>query len=121
MRLASVESGFSQVQIILTGGIFLTALALSLGAQPWHLGFLAAVPHLTQLFQLIGAYLIEATGRRKLVAVLGAGVSRLLWLCIPLIYLIGNLIYSPTDSSFNIILTTITAIRYGSSILLIIK
>ena len=91
MRLSSVEGGFSQVHIILTGGIFLTALALSFGAQPWHLGFLAAVPHLTQIFQLIGAYLVEATGRRKLIAVLGFGISRLLWLGIPLIYLIHNL------------------------------
>ncbi|UCH63374.1 MAG: MFS transporter [Fidelibacterota bacterium] len=90
MRLSSVEGGFSQAHIILTGGIFLTALALSFDAQPWHLGFLAAVPHLTQIFQLIGAYLVEATGRRKLIAVLGAGISRLLWLCIPLIYLIHD-------------------------------
>lgn len=88
MRLSSVEGGFCQVHIVLTGGIFLTALALSLGAQPWHLGLLAAAPHLTQIFQLIGAYLVEATGRRKLIAVLGAGISRLLWFCIPLIYLI---------------------------------
>ena len=88
MRLSSVEGGFSQVHIILTGGIFLTALALSFGAQPWHLGLLAAVPHFTQIFQLIGAYLVEATGRRKLIALLGAGISRLLWFCIPLIYLI---------------------------------
>ena len=90
MRLSSVEGAFSQVQIILTGGIFLTALALSLGAQPWHMGFLAAVPHLTQIFQLIGAYLVEATGRRKLIAVLGTGISRLLWIGIPLLYLIRN-------------------------------
>lgn len=90
MRLSSVEGTFSRIHTFLTGGIFLTALALSMGAQPWHLGFLAAVPHLTQIFQLIGAYLVEATGRRKLIAVLGAGISRLLWICIPLLYLISS-------------------------------
>ncbi|MFC1543610.1 MFS transporter, partial [Candidatus Neomarinimicrobiota bacterium] len=90
MRLSSMEGAFSQAHIILTGGIFLTALALSLGAQPWHLGFLAAVPHLTQIFQLIGAYLVEATGRRKLIALFGAGISRLLWIGIPLLYLMSN-------------------------------
>ncbi len=90
MRLSSVEGGFSQVNIILTGGIFLTALALSLNAQPWHLGLLAAIPHLTQFFQLIGAYLVEATGHRKLITLLGAGLSRLLWLGIPFIFLSHN-------------------------------
>ncbi|UCD37350.1 MAG: MFS transporter [Fidelibacterota bacterium] len=90
MRLSSVEGAFSQAHVILTGGIFLTALALSLGAEPWHLGLLAAVPHLTQIFQLIGAYLVEATGRRKLIAILGAGMSRLLWVALPLLYLVHN-------------------------------
>ncbi|MFB0517171.1 MAG: MFS transporter [Candidatus Neomarinimicrobiota bacterium] len=87
MRLSTVEGAFSQVQIILTGGVFLTALALSFGAKPWQLGFLAAVPHLWQFFQLVGAYLVEATGERKLITVSFAGLSRFLWLLLPLLYL----------------------------------
>ncbi len=90
MRLSSVEGGFAQVHQILTSGIFLTVLALSMGAQLWHLGLLAAVPHLTQVFQLIGAYLVEATGRRKLIAVLCASLSRSLWILLPLLYFIDN-------------------------------
>lgn len=88
MRLSPVEGSFGQVQIILTGGVFLTALALSLGAEPWHLGLLAAIPHFTQVAQLVGAYLVEATGQRKLLAVLSAGISRGLWLLIPLLYMV---------------------------------
>ena len=88
MRLSTVEGGFSQVHQMLTTGVFLIALALSMGAKPWHLGFLAAVPHLTQIFQLVGAYLVEATSRRKLIAILSAGVSRFAWMLIPLLYLI---------------------------------
>ncbi len=90
MRLSSVEGGFAQVHQILTSGIFLTVLALSMGAQLWHLGLLAAVPHLTQVFQLFGAYLVEATGRRKLIAVLCASLSRSLWILLPLLYFIDN-------------------------------
>ncbi|UCH10488.1 MAG: MFS transporter [Fidelibacterota bacterium] len=90
MRLSSVEGAFSQVHVILTGGVFLTALALSMGAQPWQLGLLAAVPHITQIFQLIGAYLVEATHHRKLTAILGFGISRLLWIGIPFLFLMQN-------------------------------
>lgn len=90
MRLSTLEGGFSEVHQVLTAGVFLTILALSLGAQPWHLGFLAAIPHLTQIFQLIGAYLVEATGERKVIAVLSAAASRLVWLGIPLLYFIDD-------------------------------
>ena len=44
MRLSSMEGGFSQVHQILTAGVFLTVLALALGASPWHIGLIAAVP-----------------------------------------------------------------------------
>ncbi len=90
MRLSTVEGGFSQGHQILTAGMFLTILALALGARPWQIGFLAAIPHLTQVFQLIGAYLVEATGRRKLVALWGSVLSRLLWLAVPLLFVAAN-------------------------------
>ncbi len=77
MRLSTIEGGFSEVHQIFTAGVFLTFLALALGAQPWHLGFLAAIPHLTQIFQLIGAYLLEATGVLKALALVRAGASPL--------------------------------------------
>lgn len=86
MYLSSIEGGFSQVYQTLTESVFLTILALSLGAEPKHLGFLAAIPHMTQIFQLIGAYLVEATGHRKRVVIAGASISRILWLLIPFLY-----------------------------------
>ena len=90
MRLSTVEGGFSQGHQILTAGMFITILALALGARPWQIGFLAAIPHMTQLFQLIGAYLVEATGRRKLVAIWGSALSRLLWLAVPLLFVAAD-------------------------------
>jgi len=90
MRVSSVEGGFSQVHQTLTAGLFLTGLALALGAEPWQLGFLGAVPHMTQVFQLIGAYIVESTGQRKLVAVYCALASRLVWLCVPLLFLVAD-------------------------------
>ena len=60
MRLSTVEGGFSQGHQILTAGMFITILALALVARPWQICFRAAIPHMTQLFQLIGAYLVEA-------------------------------------------------------------
>ncbi len=108
MRLSTLEGGFSQGHQILTAGMFLTILALALGARPWQIGFLAAIPHLTQVFQLIGAYLVEATGRRKLVAVWGSALSRLLWLAVPLLFVAAN--------RFDVILVFLALVTVASAL-----
>ena len=62
----------------LYGGVILVGFALDLGATPWHIGLLSAVPFLAQVAQLPGIALIEKFGQRRKIAVLSVGISRLL-------------------------------------------
>ena len=79
----------SQTMVTLTGGVFLVAFALKLGASNTIIGLLAAIPFLMQLLQIPTIYLIEKFRQRKLITVFGSGISRIFWLLIaitPLIF-----------------------------------
>ena len=62
-----------------TGGAVLTAWALYLGASPFTIGLLAAVPFAAQILQVPAAWLTLSFGP-KAVAMAAIGASRLLWL-----------------------------------------
>src|SRR3982751_568725 len=62
----------------LYGGVILVGFALELGATPWHIGLLAALPFLAQLAQLPTILLIERLRERRKIAVAAVSVSRLL-------------------------------------------
>ncbi len=82
------EGAYANIFIVLTGGAFLTGLALFMGASDFQIGVLAATPFLMQSAQLFSPFLFkDHMASRKRVAVTLA-VSRLLWLAvIPLILL----------------------------------
>src|SRR5438067_12956288 len=61
----------------LYGGVILIGFALELGATPWHIGLLAAIPFLAQLAQLPAIALIERVRERRKIAVTAVTVSRL--------------------------------------------
>ena len=69
----------SQVMGVLTGGAFLVAFALLLGASNFVIGLIAALGPLTQLLQIPTLYLIEKTGFRKALVVGSSLLSRLAW------------------------------------------
>ena len=62
-----------------TGGAVLTAWALYLGASPFMIGLLAALPFAAQILQVPAAWLTLTFGP-KAVAMAAIGASRLLWL-----------------------------------------
>ena len=62
----------------LYGGVILVGFALELGATPWLIGLLAAVPFLAQLAQLPTISLVERLRQRRKIAVTAVSVSRLL-------------------------------------------
>ena len=62
----------------LYGGVILVGFALELGATPWHIGLLAALPFLAQLVQLPTISLVERVRQRRKIAVMAVTVSRLL-------------------------------------------
>ena len=67
----------SQTMATLTGGVFLVAFALELGASNFVIGLLAAIPALMQLIQLPSSYLVEKIRNRKKISVTFASLSRL--------------------------------------------
>ena len=72
----------SQAMGILTGGAFLIAFAVKLGASNLTIGLLAAIGPLSQLLQLPSIFLVEKIRNRRAIAVVAATLSRLCWLLI---------------------------------------
>ena len=84
------EGAFANIFIILTGGAFLTGMALLLGANDFEIGLLAAMPFLMQCAQILSPFLFRnvVTARTKIVSILG--FSRILWLLgVPLLFFTG--------------------------------
>ncbi|MCB0282884.1 MAG: MFS transporter [Calditrichaeota bacterium] len=80
LRLSLIDGAFAHIYANLTGGIFLPAFALVLGANSFKIGLLAAIPFLATIAQLYGSRLVEKSSSRKKPAVIYSLVSRLLWL-----------------------------------------
>jgi len=84
----TLEGIFANVFIILTGGAFLTGLALFWGANDFEIGLLGAMPFLAQAVQILSAYLIDRTGRRKSIVLWSLAVARQIWwLILPLLFM----------------------------------
>jgi MFS family permease len=80
MRLSIAEGALATSMATLLSGVFLTGFALSLGASKLEIGLLAALPFLSNVAQLGGAYVLERTGQRKWLCVGSLLLSRLVWL-----------------------------------------
>lgn len=74
----------------LYGGVILVGFALELGATPWHIGLLAAIPFLAQLAQLPAIALIERLRQRRKIAVTAVSASRLIIAALALVALIPD-------------------------------
>ena len=75
----------SQAMVTLTGGIFLVAFALKLGASNTVIGLLAAIPALAQLVQIPSIYFIEKYRTRRAITVYAGILSRMFLLFAALI------------------------------------
>jgi MFS family permease len=76
LRISTTEGIFANIHITLTGGMFLTGFALYLGATPFHVGLLAAIPALLTSFSFVSAYLTNRFPERKTLTVLTSGIGR---------------------------------------------
>jgi MFS family permease len=74
----------------LYGGVILVGFALELGATPFIIGLLAAIPFLAQVAQLPAIALVERIRQRRKIAVLAVLVSRSVILSLALIPFIGD-------------------------------
>ncbi len=82
MRHLLFDGACSQVMGSLTGGAFLVAFALMLGASNFVIGILAAAGPLSQVLQIPAIVLVDRTGLRKLLVVVNSFISRLFLLAV---------------------------------------
>ena len=82
LRMLNFEGACSQTMGILTGGAFLVAFALILGASNSVIGLLAAVPPAAQLLQIPAIFLVDRIRIRKALMVVAMTFSRLFWFVI---------------------------------------
>ncbi len=85
LHYSIVEGTYSTVMGNLTGGVFLTGFALSLGAGNFQIGLLAAIPALASLVQIPASYFVEQSGLRRKISLRAALVARSIWLLIALL------------------------------------
>ncbi len=74
----------------LYGGVILVGFALELGATPFIIGLLAALPFIAQLAQLPAIALVERLRQRRKISVIAVTVSRTLILGLALVPFIGD-------------------------------
>jgi MFS family permease len=77
LRWLTIEGSLTTVMGSLTGGAFLVAFALVLGASNTAIGLLAAAAPLSQVLQIPTIYLIEKVRARKRIVVFASTFARL--------------------------------------------
>ena len=76
LDLVIKEGLTSEAMTALTGGTFLVAMAILLGASNFQIGLLAALPTLTNIFQLIAIRLLQKYNNRRAITVICNGFAR---------------------------------------------
>jgi MFS family permease len=92
LKLVRMEGLTTETMTTLIGGAFLVALALLLGATNFQIGLLAALPTLTNLFQLLSVWLVRRYNNRRSISVVCSLLAR-----VPLI-VVGILPFFTTGS-----------------------
>jgi len=77
LRMVIGDGLATEAMTVLTGGTFLTAMALLLGASNFQIGVLAGLPTFTNIFQLLSIWLVGKFNNRRLVSVGCALLARL--------------------------------------------
>ncbi len=85
LRLSIIDGVYANTFANLTGSMFLPAFALALGASPFLIAFLTAVPFFATISQFMGSYLVERYNHRKSVTNYFALWARSAWLILTLL------------------------------------
>ena len=97
----------AQVMETMAIGPFLIAYALAFDASNLLIGFLAAMPFLTQLIQLPAIVMVEKTRQRRRMCCFFAAVSR------PMFLVMAAAAFMPSPAIALAVLTVGLAVRYG--------
>lgn len=86
LKLVVTDGLATEAMTVLTGGVFLVAMALLLGANNFEIGLLATLPTFTNVFQLVSIWLVRRFNNRRAIVVVCSVLART-----PL-FIIGSLI-----------------------------
>ncbi|MGV3509706.1 MAG: MFS transporter [Sphingobacteriaceae bacterium] len=76
LRLVIADGLAAESMVAFTGGAFLVAMALHLGATNFQLGVLAALPTFSSIFQLISIWLVRKYNNRRVITVIASFFAR---------------------------------------------
>jgi MFS family permease len=76
LKLVVKDGLAAEAMATLTGGAFLTAMALSMGATNFQIGLLAALPTIANIFQLVAIWLVQKYNNRRAISVIGSFFAR---------------------------------------------
>lgn len=111
LKLVIGDGLAAEAMTTLTGGAFLIAMALLLGASNFQIGLLAGLPTFTNLFQLLSIWLVRRYNNRRAITVLCGALARLPLLAIGCIAL-----FAPHSSSIQLIIFFLFFYQFFGSI-----
>ena len=77
MGLVIKDGIASELMTAFSGGAFLVALALMLGASNFQIGMLAALPTFMNIFQLVSIWLVRRFRNRRMISVICSLLARI--------------------------------------------
>jgi MFS family permease len=89
LRISVVEGSLANLHAVLTGGVFLTGLAVYLGATDIEIGLLSSIPAFLAPAGFIAAILVSWIGHRKPITIFSSGLGRALFLVPGIVVLLG--------------------------------
>ncbi len=90
MQLAVKEGALAGIMANMISGVVLTGLAITLGANEFVIGVIAAIQAGANLLQMRAYGMLVRTGERKAMAVRFAAASRLMWVPIAFMLLVNS-------------------------------
>jgi len=90
MRLVVRDGLYTEAMTTFTGGTFLVAIAVYLGASNIQIGLLASLPAMTNVFQLLAIWLVRKYRNRRAISVISLTLARLPLLVIGALPFISN-------------------------------
>ncbi|WP_423148681.1 MFS transporter [Rubrolithibacter danxiaensis] len=76
LKLVIADGLAAEGMVTLTGGAFLVAIAIHLGASNFQLGLLAALPTFSSIFQLASIWLVRRFNNRRAISVVSNFIAR---------------------------------------------
>jgi MFS family permease len=99
LRYVTKDGLFTEAMVALTGGTFLVAMAMQMGASNFQIGILAALPTLCNALQLASIWLVHRYKNRRLISVICSTLARFPLLIIAILPFVFS-----TGTSVNVLI-----------------